>query len=303
MLIVGLAAYSVIMHRFQCFYASIKGYAATDIADNRYRNNDEIDNLGLCFKQMSEQLAMQRLQLLNQEAQRRQMMINVSHELRTPLTSLQGYLETLLRKNAQLSVSEQWHYLEVAVKQSQRVGLLTQNLFELAKLEADLLLPNFEIFYIQELAQDLVQKFIHLTQTPCELIMANFMPGTTGVYADIGMIERVISQLLETALHYTSNANRIYLSVECDAGFVEVAVWSSELVGVEAELKSLLSTDQLWDETQGSHAVALSLFIAKRIIQLHASKIEIGLAGDYINALKFRLPAARDRDSQMESST
>ncbi|WP_347986408.1 HAMP domain-containing sensor histidine kinase [Methylomonas sp. AM2-LC] len=302
MLIVGLVAFSAITHRFQCFYASIKGSATADIAANLYSKNDEIDNLGQCFKQMSEQLAVQRLQLLNQEDQRRQMMINVSHELRTPLTSLQGYLETLLRKNAHLSVTEQWHYLEVAVKQSQRVGQLTQNLFELAKLEADLLLPHFEIFYIQELVQDLAQKFSHLTKTNCELSTTHFMPGNSSVYADIGMIERVISQLLETTLHYTTNASCIHLSVECHNGFVEVAVQSSELDQVGDELLNLLLTDQLWDETQSSHAVALNLWIAKRIMLLHASKIEIGPVGNYINALKFRLPTASEVESKIEST-
>ncbi|MCV6613503.1 MAG: hypothetical protein OIF35_00900, partial [Cellvibrionaceae bacterium] len=64
---------------------------------------DEIELLQHTFDSMSGQIKQQFNLLREADATRRELISNVSHDLRTPLATIQGYLETLLIKNSNLS--------------------------------------------------------------------------------------------------------------------------------------------------------------------------------------------------------
>src|SRR5260370_36001203 len=85
---------------------------------------------------MSQRIAMQFSKLKEIDLLTRELIANVSHDLRTPLASLQGYLDTLLLKEGQLAPEEQHRFLETASRHSERLGKLVGDLFELAKLDA-----------------------------------------------------------------------------------------------------------------------------------------------------------------------
>ncbi len=111
---------------------SASGAAPTGVAPT----GDEIERLERVFGQMSGRLEAQVAALRDIDTQRREAVSNVSHDLRTPLAALQGYLETLLMKEGQLSPEEQRNYISTALKHSERLGKLIAALFELAKLDS-----------------------------------------------------------------------------------------------------------------------------------------------------------------------
>ena len=76
-----------------------------------------------------------------------------------PLTSLLGYLETLSLKSATPSPQEHQQYLATALRQGQKVRHLSQQLFELARLEHGGIKPQRERFAMAELISDVAQKF------------------------------------------------------------------------------------------------------------------------------------------------
>lgn len=224
--------------------------------------------------------------------QRREMLAYVSHELRTPLTSMQGYLETLLRKSDQLSATEQRQYLEVAVRQSRRAGGLAQGLFELAKLEAGDTLPIFEAFPLQELIQDIVQKYAITANAHGIQLVSDLLPGIPPVYADIGMIERVLSTLVNSALQHASKPGIIRLELNFDGGHVRVSIWNSGACMTETHLSPFFETTSPISQLFGNKPIELELLIVKRIIQLHESTIEIESKQKCGMAFMFRLRTA-----------
>ena len=90
---------------------------------------------------------------------RRDLIANVSHDLRTPLVSIRGYLELLAATGESLDDTQRRSYLETAVRQSEHLGVLIDELFELAKLDFKGLALQCEEFQIGELASDVLQKF------------------------------------------------------------------------------------------------------------------------------------------------
>lgn len=87
------------------------------------------------FIDLAQQIAGQWDRLADSDRQRREFVANISHDLRTPLTSLLGYLETLTLKDERLTAEERRQYLTIALRQGNKVRHLSQQLFELARLE------------------------------------------------------------------------------------------------------------------------------------------------------------------------
>lgn len=87
------------------------------------------------FIDLARQIADQWDRLADSDRQRREFVANISHDLRTPLTSLLGYLETLTLKDEWLTAEERRQYLTIALRQGNKVRHLSQQLFELARLE------------------------------------------------------------------------------------------------------------------------------------------------------------------------
>jgi two-component system, OmpR family, sensor kinase len=219
-LLAGFGLFAVITRRLDALSNTVAAFEESNFTDglqvhpNIISSPDEIGRLANSFDHMAQRIKSQMQHIKSQDELRREMVANVSHDLRTPLTSMQGYLETLLRKSNTLSPDEQHHYLEVAVRQSQRVSHLAHQLFELAKLEYEEIKPHFEPFFVQELIQDIVQKFDLTAKSRKIEILASFTQEIPRVYADIGMIERVLTNLVDNALRHTQEGGKITLALE-----------------------------------------------------------------------------------------
>ncbi|MFZ2450979.1 MAG: HAMP domain-containing sensor histidine kinase [Methylovulum miyakonense] len=282
-LLAGLGLFAAITRRLNALSCTMAAFEQMDFAGGLHvcpkisRSGDEIGQLACTFEHMAERISKQIQQIHAQDELRREMIANVSHDLRTPLTSMQGYLETLLRKSESLSLEEQRRYLTVAVRQSQRVSHLAHELFELAKLECEEVSPNPEHFFLQELIQDVIQKFELAAQKKQVHIGIALNQDMPMVYADIAMIERVLGNLLDNALRYTPEQGSIKLELLPTAdGTVTVRVVDTGKGIAEENLGGLFERHsplrQGADRTHGGGG--LGLLITKRILELHGTTIE-----------------------------
>jgi signal transduction histidine kinase len=282
-LLVGLGLFAVITRRLNALTRTVAAFEQMNftgglpVSPKIGQNSDEIGQLTCTFEHMAERISSQMQQIKAQDEMRREMIANVSHDLRTPLTSMQGYLETLLRKTDTLSADDQQRYLSVAVRQSQKVNHLAHELFELAKLECEEASPNYEHFFIQELVQDVIQKFELATRKKRIEITASLEKDLPMVYADIAMIERVLTNLLDNALRHTYEQGKIKLEliqeVE-DAIIVRIAdtgdgIAQEHLAGLFEHHSPLRQSS-----SKNHGGGGLGLLITKRILQLHGSTIE-----------------------------
>ncbi len=298
-LLIGLGVFAMIMRRFDalCHRISrlnqIESLGGLRKDSHSPQNTDQIDQLAEILSHMAELVARQNQRIQGQEQQSRELVANVSHDLRTPLASMQGYLETLLYKSGELSVAEQRRYLEVAVRQSRRAGQRVQSMFELAKLEAEDTQANFEAFCLQELVQDVVQKFKADITLPDIEIVTSFQPDILPVYADIGMIERVLSILIDNALRYTPQTGCIRIKLEYSAIKILVFVNNTGTFIPEEYLSTLFDRNSPLRLAPGKNQNGLGLLIANKIIQLHGSNIQVSSAADSGTTFYFKVPSAK----------
>ena len=251
---------------------------------------DEIASLRQAFAQMARRIAEQWRELTSQDQQRRELVANISHDLRTPLTSLHGYLETLRIKADALSEADRRRYLDVALGQSQKVGRLAQELFELARLEYGVVRPDKERFSLSDLVQDVFQKFELSAEARQQRLVADITPDLPVVNADFGMIERVMTNLLDNAIRHTPVGGEIHVKLRRDGDEVVVQVCDTG-PGIPEPLQTNLFARPSFKTGVRDSAGGLGLVIVQRILQLHGSDIHLLRQADRGAVFEFQLSA------------
>ncbi|HFF3787480.1 sensor histidine kinase [Enterobacter mori] len=253
--------------------SAIKQLAAQPL---KTTGNDEVAVLRNTFIELARKITSQWDQLSDSDRQRREFIANISHDLRTPLTSLLGYLEMLSLKSATLTPEEHQQYLAIALRQGQKMRHLSQQLFELARLEHGGIKPQRERFAMGELVSDVAQKF-ELTARTRELNLHIDVPGPLPlVYADVSMIERVVTNLLDNAIRHTPVGGEIRLAVWQEEQQLQVEVADSGS-GVDAALRDDLfkRPSVLNPQASREDRGGLGLLIVNRMLELHGGGIRL----------------------------
>lgn len=285
-LLAGLVLFFLTTRRLTGLSATLNAYARQEPGQQaacrypsrhaaKHGTGDEIDQLGENFNIMADRIDAQLQALQRTDAQRRELVANVSHDLRTPLATLHGYLETLLLKKG-LTEAEQRRYLTIALGHSERLGQMVTELFELARLDSCETLVNSEPFSMAELVQDVLQKFrLQARERDIELEQQS-LDRLPFAYGDIGLMQRVLENLIDNAMRYTPRGGRVTVSLAAEKRTLVVKVADTGC-GIEAEeiphiFDRFYRIEKCRQSGQG-HA-GLGLAIVKRILKLHGSDIE-----------------------------
>ena len=238
---------------------------------------DEIGTLTDTFNRMADRILAQMSALQQTDAMRRELVANISHDLRTPLASLQGYLETLHLKRDQLTSEEQRSYLATALKQTEQLSGLVSRLFDLAKLDSGQISAALEPCALGDLIQDVVQEFELAASNRGIDLKTHIRADLPLVLADIGLMERVLRNLLENALRYTETGGTVTVTA-VPAGLGAIVEIADSGVGIpREELPRIFDRFYRVEKSRGLAAgsAGLGLAIAKRILDLHGTDISV----------------------------
>jgi signal transduction histidine kinase len=280
-LLAGLLLFHLLTRRLQRLAGLMEAFQQTGftrhevLPDMSGKSADEVDRLSRTFDEMARRIIDQWGQLRTQDRLRREMVAQVSHDLRTPLAALHGYLQTLQMKQDELAPDQRQEFLAIAMRQSERMIRMVEDLFELAQLEAKEMQPVREPTSLAELVQDVVQKFqLQAERAGVQLTMArpDSLPVTQ---LDIALTERLLDNLLSNAIEHTPSGGHIDIELTREGRFARVAVLDDGPGIPPRDLPRLF--DPFYRSPQansnGGHA-GLGLAIAKRIAQLQGGELQ-----------------------------
>lgn len=295
--VVGLLVFGLLTRRLKRLNREMRrvaasGFEAEPALSRASGSRDEIDALANAFIDMSAQIRQQIDQLTENDRLRRELVSNISHDLRTPLAAMQGYIETLIIKSQSMSAEDRDRYLRIAQKHSLRLSSLIGDLFELSKLDAGSVTPRVESFSLPELVQDTAQGFALESERKSIALHVEVGSSAAITMGDIGLIQRVLENLVRNAIQFTPEGGEVTISVSERPNAVAVAV-SDSGPGIATEDVTRIF-DRFYRARDGEEARSdssgLGLAIVKRILDLHDTRIEVVSRPNAGTRFEFELP-------------
>lgn len=294
---VGLLLFGGLTRRLRSMTSVVAAFEQGDFERRMDINaNDEIGQLARCFNRMADTLVETMEELRQSDRMRRELVANVSHDLRSPLASVQGYLETVLMKGEALDASERERYIRTSLRNTRRLNDLVAQLFELSKLDAHDVEPQVEPFSLTELVQDVVMQFKPRAEECGIDLCADLPEQLTLVRADIALIERALSNLIDNALQYTRARDAVRIVVTNHGSAVTTRVRDTGPGIPEDDLPHIFDrfyrVEKSRNREQGG--AGLGLAIAQKIMHLHDQRLEVESVVGEGTAFAFTLPAAQE---------
>lgn len=290
--IIGLVAFAFLTRKLRRISRSVSAFKSGTYSERiTITSHDELDKLASAFNDMAATIQANVEQLRHADTLRRELIANVSHDLRTPLASIRGYIETLLMRQDRLSADEHIRYLKTLLGNTERLSRLVEELFELSKLEARERRPKIEPFALPELVNDLITKFIPEAEKQGILLCTAIEPSVPLVRGDIGMIERVLQNLVENALRHTPEGGRITVAVRRHGGKIESSVCDTGSGIPEEDIPFIFNRFYQARTRERTHnGSGLGLAIAKKILEAHGEDITVASRTDSGTVFAFTLP-------------
>ena len=257
------------------------------------RNKGDFVVLADTFNGMANQITSNIEEMKSLENLRQELIANVSHDLRTPLAIMQGFVETLLMKNDTMSAADRERHLNTVLSSSVRLSGLISQLFEYSKLEAQQIEPQKEAFHVGELAQDVAHNYSILAKEKNIEIAVDVPQDLPLIFADIGLVERVLQNLMDNALKFTPAGGKVTLQMNASVTGVAVRVADTGPGIPEQEQAHIFDRYKKASRSVDGRnmGAGLGLAIVKKILELHDQGIQVQSKLQEGTAFTFDLPA------------
>ena len=207
------AAFERVLHT-----SSSVAMAMVSEISNRLRTNDQlaVDDLRMRASELAE--AYQKL--AEQELARREFLTNIAHELRTPLMVASGYLQMLQRgivSGEQLATG-----IDLVARNVQRITTLVNDILFLQ--EMDLVLPEFQAVSMNEVAENVLEKYSSVANKLSVDLRLKSNPSLTPVSGDSKSLERALMALVDNAIKFSPNGGGVEIRLTEKDDAIEKAV-------------------------------------------------------------------------------
>lgn len=275
-LIAGLSLFFLLTHRLRTLSNAVKAFKQGELFRRiKVPGKDEISALGHAFNEMASTIEANVEQLKSSERLRRELIANISHDLRSPLTSIRGYLETVILKDAEFTSGQRKEFLEIVLRNVSGFQNLVEELFDLVMLETKQVQPHFESFQVIDLAQDVVLKLHPQAEKAGVSLTLDSPESLPLLSADIGMMERLLTNLIENALHFTPRGGSVQLSLSRESHVVEISVSDTGSGISPGDLPHIFERYYHTKKNKSFRRTGLGLAIAKQIVDLYNSTLHV----------------------------
>ena len=227
-----------------------------------------------------------------------------AHELRTPLASLRGYIELITYKEGDHVSPEVGKYLKQALKSSNELGGLINNLLDVTRIERGTLTLSMEKVDLASIVSQATTDLRFSAEDKGITLGYDGLTSGTFVLADAIAIREVINNLLSNAIKYTKTGGAITVKLTHDAQSAAVHV-RDDGMGIPSKALPYLFTKFYRVHgglDSGSTGTGLGLFISKSIIERHNGTIGVQSQEGVGSEFTFTLPLANEEHLKELSS-
>ncbi len=233
---------------------------------------------------------------------RKDFVANVSHELRTPLTSIKGYVEALLdgAKDDPIASAK---FLEIILKQSDRLNLIIEDLLELSKIESGRVSLKEEPLELRSVVDRTLSMIKPIADKKRHRLVTSVDPSLPPVAGDDGRLVQVLTNLLDNAIKYTPEGGTITVgaalapsigNAEPLARAIELTVTDTGIGIPEEDRPRVFERFYRVDKARSRElgGTGLGLAIVKHIVEGHGGQVWVEANHPQGSRFVVRLPVS-----------
>jgi two-component system, OmpR family, phosphate regulon sensor histidine kinase PhoR len=234
------------------------------------------------------------------EKVRKDFVANVSHELRTPLTSIKGYVEALL-DGAKDDPEVSTKFLNVIMKQSDRLNLLIEDLLELSKIESGRISLKEEPIDLRIIIDRTFSMIKPIADKKGHRLVSSINGTFPDLAGDEDRLVQVLTNLLDNAVKYTPDQGTITVAARRiveqigksqNMPFIELIVADTGIGIPEPDRPRIFERFYRVDKARSRElgGTGLGLAIVKHIIEGHGGQVWVEANHPHGSKFVVRLP-------------
>lgn len=230
----------------------------------------EISRLGAAFNTM-----LDRIQNLLQSMQ--QINDNIAHDLRSPLARIRGIAEMTIVKDKNIE-----DFKEMAVSTIEECDTLIDminTMLDIAEIEAGVNEAKIEKFDLSALVTDACDLFRPIADGKKINLQSN-LPNSLSFKGDRKRMQRIVTNLLENAIKYTSAKGTVTVSAVIEDGMIKIDFKDTGSGIAENDLPYIFQRFYRCDQSRSKRGVGLGLSLVKAYTESMKGVISVKSALD-----------------------
>jgi signal transduction histidine kinase len=269
--------------------------AILDEASQVIEYSRQLEQKSQALEITSEQLRRVNQRLTELDRLKDEFISTVSHELRTPLTSIRSFSEILL-DNPELAVAQRNQFLEIVVKESERLTRLINDILDLSRIGSGQMEWHLSSCDPKEIIADALAATDGLFRAKQIRVEPELSPGLPRITVDRDRLMQVVINLLSNAAKFVqAGSGRVKVCLAAAGRDLEVSVQDNgpgippEQGQAVFERFHQLGSDPMTGKPAGS---GLGLAICRQIIEHFGGRIWVEPATPRGAVFRFTLPIA-----------
>jgi len=251
-----------------------------------FDNESEI----LEIKELTETLNYAKNELSKTEEFRRDLMANVSHDLKTPLTMIKAYAEMSMDLHSN-NKEKQREDMETIISEADRLTVLVNDILTLSKMQSNIEHLDIDEFDLVALIKTILKRYQLYQETENYQFIFQHDQKKIMIQADKKKIEQVIYNLINNAINYTGDDNKVEIIVST-INDIKIEIKDTG-PGIKKE-----DIPYIWDKyykNKKKHkrnlvGTGIGLSIVKNILDLHHYQYGVDTDSDVGTTFYFVIP-------------
>lgn len=256
----------------------------------------ELAEFGVAFNVMAKRLEDAFARQREMEAARQALIAAVSHDLRTPLASLRVMVEAIIDGVADDPATVQ-RYLTAMERETVSLGRLIDDLFEMARLDADPPSLRLEPSAIGVLIAETLDAMTAQANRQGVVLRTELPDDLPSVVLDPDRVQRVLYNLVQNALRHTPADGAVTVEAIDLGTDVQINVGDTGEGIALTDLPHVFEPFYRGDPARTRHgsadrtgAAGLGLAITRRLIEIHGGRIWVAQPANGGSVFSFTLP-------------
>ena len=245
-------------------------------------NRDELDHLANTFNSM-----LDRIEELVKSI--REMSDNIAHDLKSPITRIRGFAELALIHEENL---EDYRIMAAnTIEESDRVLDMINTMLVISRAEAGEENFEFNKINLSIMIKEACDLFAPLAEDK-NILFCQTIEDPIFIVADIKMLQRAFSNLLDNAIKYTSENGKISVTAFLKNHEAIIKIEDTG-IGVESELfEKIFERFYRAESSRTSAGTGLGLSLARTIVRQHKGDVSVssrkGRGSAFVMTLPYR---------------